>query len=253
MYTFPTAPRSVWGVIQDGTCLYRKIFKRVFAIAIIAALVMFSFLVLLQHLLQAAIMPHPGQPAVVVTSLLVAFGVIFLLFICMGYFKSVLIYLSGKLAQDDLPKCGSAWLFALRKYPLVFVTGVIIFFLVSLGLGLLLLPGIFLFCLLMFAPVAILLDNDDVFASIKRSARLVWGHWWRTFAVILFVIIVQAFVTYLFRLFGAHVLRLEKLSVSFHLLLMVPFVLIWPWMISIVIEQYYDLKLRYQLKRQSND
>ena len=100
----------------------------------------------------------------------------------------------------------------------------------------------------MFAWFGVLLDGDGVFASIKRSAKLVWGNWWRTFIVLLIPGIVNTAIILLFRLLIQFGFQLDIYHFWFYVLSAIPVIFLAPWGMAVGLEQYYDLKLRYQRK-----
>jgi len=69
---------------------------------------------------------------------------------------------------------------------------VIYVLIVTTGLMLLALPGIFFAVLLTPGVILIVLRDSRVFAALKRSAALVWGSWWFSLGVLLTVTLVAA-------------------------------------------------------------
>jgi len=55
---------------------------------------------------------------------------------------------------------------------------------VGLGTIALVIPGIFLATKLIYFQEAILIDNEGVISSLKKSWRIVKGNWWRTFGLV---------------------------------------------------------------------
>jgi hypothetical protein len=85
----------------------------------------------------------------------------------------------------------------------------------ALGAGLatlaLILPGVFVAVLLCLYPYALVLERAAVVDSLRRSARLVWGHWWLTFGLMLTVLLIHFGVLFLaLRLFvGGDAVQVE--------------------------------------------
>jgi hypothetical protein len=67
---------------------------------------------------------------------------------------------------------------------------------IALGL-LLIVPGIYLFVRWYFVPQAVVLEGARDAGALRASGRLVEGAWWRTFAMVLIVIVISALVAVL--------------------------------------------------------
>lgn len=247
MYQFPTEPRSVWSVIGGSLRLYKKVYKQVFLVALLIAVVFvligIPVVILNSGAVAAGVRPRLGLGEAV------AFIIIPLaLMLVLSFLKTVLLRFEGEISQNVSAKLKSVSLFALRKYLIVLAASILILIISGVGLVFVLLPGIFLSILLVFAPAGILLDNEGVFSSLKHSAKLVWGHWWRTFAVFLIPGIFNLILFFLFRALTRFVFHLSNYSLWFYVINAIPILILEPWAIAVVIEQYYDLKLRFQRK-----
>ncbi|MDD4894939.1 MAG: hypothetical protein PHW54_06490 [Candidatus Omnitrophica bacterium] len=71
--------------------------------------------------------------------------------------------------------------FAIRKYALLFITYILFYIATLIGLILLIIPGFFLLIKLIFVDCGILIENDGVIGSFKRSWAITKGNWWRLF------------------------------------------------------------------------
>lgn len=69
--------------------------------------------------------------------------------------------------------------------------------LVTLGMILLIVPGIMVFCAYYVAVPACVVERPGVFASMSRSSFLTKGQRWRIFGILLVVLIANAIVQYL--------------------------------------------------------
>ncbi|MFI5265246.1 MAG: hypothetical protein ACHQT7_00690 [Candidatus Levyibacteriota bacterium] len=77
--------------------------------------------------------------------------------------------------------------------PLILL-GIVSFFMVTGGYFLLIIPGIFFAILFSFAPYEIILNNQGVLSSLRRSMSIVLAHFWGVVTrLLLWVIIVIAF------------------------------------------------------------
>jgi len=102
-----------------------------------------------------------------------------------------------KYASDLLEKgnasLGKAFNFTICKLATFLAAGLISGVLVVLGLLLLVIPGIIVALIFSLIVPVIIIEDRGVFKSLERSRRLVDRSWWKTFAVLLLVLIVTAF------------------------------------------------------------
>lgn len=75
---------------------------------------------------------------------------------------------------------------AVLKYPTLLISGIIYFFIVGFGFLALIIPGIFLFVKFLYYQYAILLDNEGIINSLKKSWKITDGNWFSTFLIMLF-------------------------------------------------------------------
>lgn len=75
---------------------------------------------------------------------------------------------------------------AFFKYPALLISGIIYFFIVGFGFLALIIPGIFLFVKFLYYQYAILLDNEGIINSLKKSWKITDGNWFSTFLIMLF-------------------------------------------------------------------
>lgn len=82
---------------------------------------------------------------------------------------------------------GAASRFALSRMLLMIAIAIITALGISLGVVLLVLPGIWLAVSVSMVPHVVALENRGVFASVSRSINLVKGRWWPTLGYLLLV------------------------------------------------------------------
>ncbi len=142
---------------------------------------------------------------------------------------------------------------ALRVWPWMLLALVIYGLVVALGMMMVLIPGVILALSLMFVEYGVVLDGLKPIAALNASHNLVWGHWWRTFGLLLMVtipplLIISILSAALGISFGSmddpvvHGRDLFKQAV----LEMVFFAFCGPFYYSILFLYYHDLKLRKQ-------
>lgn len=100
---------------------------------------------------------------------------------------------------------------------------------------------IFIFTLIAFAMPAVILDQKPALKSFEYSARLVWGHWWRTFSIFMvFVIPVVLLSLVILILPTRNIAVISGYEFIYH-------IITYPLMIAVVLVLYHDLKTRKQI------
>lgn len=90
-------------------------------------------------------------------------------------------------SREKKPSWGELSKFVLSKYLLLLVTYIVYCVSAFIGIVLVIIPGIFLLIKLIMCDCGIILENDGVIASLKRSWRITKGNWWRLFALLLVI------------------------------------------------------------------
>lgn len=78
---------------------------------------------------------------------------------------------------------------SLRKFIFVFIGAILYVLIVLIRSIALIIPGIFFLVMYAFYSYAILLDNEKIISSFKKSWRIVTGNWWKIFGLILIFLI----------------------------------------------------------------
>lgn len=81
-----------------------------------------------------------------------------------------------------------------RLFLRVLGMGIVFFIVLMIGMILLIVPGIYLYGALYLAGAAIVVDDLGVIDSLTASARLTWGHWWRSVTIYTVIVILVAIV-----------------------------------------------------------
>lgn len=126
-----------------------------------------------------------------------------------------------------------------KKFIPLFFTIITISFLTTVGLYLIIIPGIFTLVLFIFVVPLILIDNKPVWEACKTSAYLVWGNWWRIFAIVLFplvLLIIASVIANKFSGFWNYFIAILSTSV------------LSPLFYSMVLNGFSDAKLRHAMK-----
>lgn len=127
------------------------------------------------------------------------------------------------------------------KYMRIFTAMLIMFVIYFIGMILLVFPGIFAFVLLSMVEPLILFNNQKVWAALNGSLKLVWGNWWRTFAVIFPLVIVNFWAGYIVS---------SSINQKWYFMILgntIVATIFYPLFYSCVLVMFNDLKLRKDL------
>lgn len=242
MFTSSTQPQSVFAVLGNSCRLYKSTFFKLLPFSFIYA-VLLSLPDLFFHLANAK---HPVGGGYFLATLLIDFVILWVI--------AVMLRIGGCVMRSNQDGQDNALLYGLRKYPIYFITAIIFLILLFVGTILLVFPGIYLHMLLMFYFTAIMLDNYDVIGSLKFSAQLVWGNWWRTFWVVFIPLLIMILIIIFFEVVvDIPVILLTRFKTGeigwiSHVAGIILITILLPWFTSVVLCQYHDLKLRRQAK-----
>lgn len=186
MYSQPTAPLSIGGVLDDGFRLLQACFTRIFGLALLS-----SIISVVPNLLAPVADPDAAP------TMAAELGWVFLLCSLL----SVVLYgaLVGSVhavAKSAPISLADALGVGFRRF-LPLIGCVLLMGLAILGGTLLfVVPGVILMVSLSVAPYLVITESMGAMAAVKASHKLVWGNWWRT-ATILAVIIFITMTAYI--------------------------------------------------------
>jgi hypothetical protein len=151
---------------------------------------------------------------------------------------------------------GTALQSALTRLPALFLMLILFSIALTIGILLLVIPGIILMVSLILCFATALFEDKGPVAALSESHRLVWGNWWRTFVmlsvgVIVIVVIylvagiIVGVIAPLLMLGGGGAEDVALFSlVSVLLIGVLMSLLLTPFYISLAIAIYWALKLR---------
>jgi hypothetical protein len=192
MSLMPTAPRSIGGVLDDAIRLYRKTLMPCFPLLLIGVLITTAPAIWLTLLMPPMAATDPERvlavfrlPAVWLTYLVIilAYSAVY----------CALIYQIDAIARGQRLSLGEAVGMGLKRLPTLFGVTILFALMVTCGLILLVIPGIWLWGVFQLAFVAAIIERTGIFESFGVSRRLVRGNWWRA-NVIIFVAVVMLIV-----------------------------------------------------------
>ena len=104
-------------------------------------------------------------------------GYLIILFLVSTVIRMVYDAARGKASLSEGGKA------AARRYVFFLVTSIVFGLIVVLGTIAIIIPGVFLGVKLHYWAYALLIEDEGITGSLKRSWRIVRGNWWRTFAL----------------------------------------------------------------------
>ncbi len=175
MYTKPTAPLSIGGVLDDGFKLTKHVYAQIFLLALIASVI--------------GNIPNMivGQPALEADPMAVFSGtflVAWLLSMLIGLLMfGAMVYMIHSAANNTPVSIGDGINYSVSVFVPLVLCSFLYFIVFTIGLFLLVVPGVILGLSLLFGPYLVIIDKLGPVDALKRSHDLVWGNWWRTLAI----------------------------------------------------------------------
>jgi hypothetical protein len=242
-------------VISSSWRLYKAVFKKLLPFSILYAILLGISSALPTHFNKLIAQQQNGATQLNTAAIdLSSWPVLsnLLISLIIFYLMAVVIHQTKQVMYKEPRSYQQSTYIALRKYLIYLVNFIFFAIILAIGYTLLLIPGIYLNILLTFCLVNIVVDNGGIFSAFKHSAQLVWGKWWRTLAVffvataiaIFFIAIFATIFSLIFFLIFPHPAKfminaiLSSIAALFTL----------PWLTSVMLTQYEDLKLRRKIK-----
>jgi len=191
MYVQPTTPQSIGGVLDNGFKLFKASFKDVFALAFVGAVISGLPNVYMTRSLVAT-MPDPTPVPEAISRIFGAefFGLMALMMVITIVVFAAIVARMGAVATGTECSIAESLGLALRRFPALFVAGILYSLLVGIGMFLLVIPGIILAVSLYGTMYLVIIDRLGPIAAIKQSHKLVWGDWWRTATILTVALII---------------------------------------------------------------
>lgn len=248
MYSQPTAPRTIGGVLDDAFNLYRECLPHSWPLALAPEVALALTDIHLQSKLPAHVPTDPKALFALLSSgdfLLSAL----LGFLMLMVFNLALTDHMHAIATRRQPALGRSLGVGLRLLPRAIVASILIALATGVGFVLLLVPGVYLAGVLMLSFTAMIVGDLGALDSLRISKRLIDGHWWRTMSLYsVATLIALVFYIIVGLLFGLSVapdpaasaimIGLQRLaSVGVGMLMTI-------WFPAVLLSLYYDLELR---------
>lgn len=195
MYSRPTVPRSIGGVLDDTLQLYKASLPSCLLPAFLASLIT----AVLSYFIVATMPMTPGAipPAEIMAryrGMIGQFGIWYLIVIAASLvLYGTLIANIVAVSRGETPTFGASVALGARRAPALFVASIIFMIAITAGLILFIIPGIYVWNRFQLYMVPLVAESQGPGTSLGSSWRLVGGHWWRT-TTIVFVVFVIMFV-----------------------------------------------------------
>jgi len=226
VYTRPTEPRSIGGVLDDGLRLWRDSLPKTWPLALLAQLVVAVPLLVLASKFPGLMSTTPTRPfspasAADTQAILALFkspatwlAYLVMLILSVVCYTAIVLRVAGVAANSGL-SLGGSLASALRLLPrlllqlllffiAIFLAGIAMALLAGIGAALaggakavmaiipviILLVILFVFGRVFFASMVLMLDDAGAAESIGISWRLTRGYWWRCAGLLLVLFII---------------------------------------------------------------
>jgi len=257
MYEKPTAPRSIREVFNDAIRIYKGTGRGTWMLALALTLVATIPSLLWEQQLMPALSDNledalsaatalPDSPTAWISTLLAI--PVFLIF-C-----SALIANINGVATGKAVSAGEAIGVGVRLLPRMFLLCMLYFCIAAVGFLLLLVPGIYWAGVLQLAFVALVAGDAGVSQSMAISRGLIKGRWWRAAILLSYVVVIHVLAYLAVTLITGVVALVAGAGATatlavVQLLSLVADTLIAPLYIAVFVAMYYDFKSREAAER----
>lgn len=253
MFELASTPRDLGEILVQGLRLGRLAFRRLFMLtSLLAFLALIPTVSLVWGAGDATI--AMGSIDEVLQRFRGPYGIAVVVIMVIGLpFQALLLSRVAAASRGQTETLQVEWRTALSAWPWMFVAMIVYALAVLLGMVLLIVPGLILAISLMFAQFSVVLDSRGPIQALNRSHNLVWGHWWRTFGLLLLMFVpLWLVVAIASGIMGIDTGSSTDMTVTGRGLFeqgvvqMVFYALCSPFVYSVLYVYYHDLKLRKQ-------
>jgi hypothetical protein len=233
MNNFFTTKLSIIGIWKSGFALYKKAFFKIWYSGLITVIPQSIYFLCIKYKITTCSLFQ------------ITFFKYFMIALITNLFvEAVLLHYLYNFVSDTKSKLSKSIHYAASKYLLLLATTITLYYMIHE------LAKIFSFKnhLLTFAVTytifytvftfnkqAILFENAGYFRAFKVSIQLVWGNWWRTFVVFFPVALIGLAQSHIF-----------SFTLPHYIVASVLWILFYPYLVSLMLVQFNDLKLRHQ-------
>lgn len=251
MYSPPSSPLSVGGVIDDGIRLFRVAFSRCWPLAIAPGL-----LLMLYELAHPINLPVAGAPRVnpfqaLATIFSMRVLLLYLLALVLGlvFQGAVMVREIAIVHGDESFTLGKALGETVLRLPGLILGSILFFVVILVGFMALIIPGIWLSGRLQLWMPALFLENASATDALASSWRLTQGNWWRAAAVLTVAFVIVLVLTMVFSFVAGVLAPMGHFTLSGRVLVVQLFSLLgnaisYPLLVAMGLAMYNDFKLR---------
>jgi hypothetical protein len=251
-YELPAAPLSIGGVLDSAIRLYRDSMRRSWVLALLYSGALGVFGLVWAVALGKAVGPaakDPRQILALMFSPVMLGGLAIAILVSFVFYGALIKTLSAWAQGNRLLPMGSAIAVGLRRFPAVILGCVINGLAITIGLVLLIIPGVYFFGKMPLWMPAVFVDDVGAIEGLRISWRLTRGRWWRGAAIITVAVIVIYVFALAFGLVATAINALAHLSLTGseivnQLFTVASNMIVLPMFASILIVMYHDFKLR---------
>jgi len=249
MFKFTAEPLGAWRIMGSSLSLYKHIFSRTWYLFILFLIrpinyfvgwtLDYNFAFCSFHTTPPTIATFSSKPFLIYFAVSLAVSLILLYTKCLA-----LVRINDLITKPKTSLATSVKTTASKYFP-VLGNQIVVYFIISVLVMPLLLPGIFIGILMLLSLPLILFSKNKPMEAIKNSCGLVWGNWLHTCWSVILPLLAFLFIgTYSPCLlgYGVHGKILAAI-----LALISSFFLI-PWFWATILVLFNDLKLRAKTK-----
>ncbi len=251
------SPRSIKKVVLDGLRLFKNSFLDMQVINLSSLLLMVPFIAALT--LFIAIKDGTIDHQVPLSGISVAI-IFFVVFFLIMLTQSLMFYGLYQFRQTQMISFKKVFGFCLRRLHYILLGALLYALSVMVGTIAFVIPGIILAILFMYVIPCILFDDKNGWTCLASSARLVWPHWFRTAGILMIANMMSVGALLVISMFTGIIAGIFSFSevstigillqgIGAIIIAVLQFV-IFSLILAVIIEQYYDLKVRQALKAQ---
>jgi hypothetical protein len=267
VYTKPTEPRSIGGVLDDGLRLWRAAFSKAWPIALMGQVLMVIPLAIYWVQFGAPIGAKQVAAAMMMSSVGLSLAYLVFSIAAIGFHNAVIAQ-TDAAARNAEDTVGQSLAIGFRLLGRAFLLGILLAIAIGLPLGLLFLAllrasnmvrlifGVVAFVVVCYAvgklilgAVVLIVEDKRAAESLSRSWTLTTGYWWHV-AIILTVLVIVVVALFLFIGIIAGIVAASMGSTSGMSGLLIQGIsllgntLISPLYAAVLVAIYHDLKLR---------
>lgn len=242
----PKRPQTIGQVVDLSLELFKPLFRRTWWLCLPVAIVgaaptVYTLLKAPSHTIQGLSIAQDGY----------YWALTALIYVVNLWTYGTVTGIAAMIGRGDEVSVGAAIKRGARMWPLQLVIMIAFSLILVVGFLLFIVPGMLFSVSLMLSFLILIVEGGNPFAAMARSHRLIWGNWWRSFAILSIGTLVWS-VAYaaLGMTVGASVALGGAKDLAFTILMSTTFIavalniLTVPFITALMLAIYWDVKLR---------